>query len=248
MIALLSLLAAFAADEATADTTADEADTPDDFSDVVLVWPDKFARWKDTRWLVATELVLPMGLNLTARNNRAFNTYAFQVRAIVSCDQDYKLGKKKIEVGCTIEDIALRASTMRRQKRAIDRERVQQVLDEIDADMTGSVVQLQVNDRGSVTDIDLEGIDTRNSRERHRLETLRQISARLFYPFHMKLPKSGVKEGNWPEFDSELMSMPSIDGVRGNSVMVHWMNFYKGYLLVQDVGEGVVSVTAPPPV
>ena len=248
MIHLLTTLlvgTATAQDDGTA-AAAEERDRPDDFSDVVLVWPDKFARWKDTRWFVATELVLPTGLQLLAKDNLGESTYAFQVRAIVTCDQDYRLGKKKIEVSCKIVDFAIRAPTMRRDRTAADRAKVQKILDEIDADMTGASVQMQVDERGSITNIDLEGITYRNLRERQRFESLRQISARLFYPFHMKLPKTGVKEGNWPEFDSELMSMPSIDGVKGYSTIVHWMNFYKGYLLVQDIGTGVVSVTAPP--
>ena len=90
MIHLLTTLlvgTATAQDDGTA-AAAEERDRPDDFSDVVLVWPDKFARWKDTRWFVATELVLPTGLQLLAKDNLGESTYAFQVRAIVTCDQD----------------------------------------------------------------------------------------------------------------------------------------------------------------
>ena len=237
---MLTALAFLSAQPALADETKE-----DDFSEVVLVWPDKFARWKDTRWLITTEIVVPSGITFAARNNNGFRTIAFQIKAIVACDQDYKLSGKKIEVSCKVNDFALKSTSIDRYKTQRGRDLVQKVLDEIDETFTGSTIQLQVNNRGSVTDIDLEGIPARNDRERKRRETLRQIAARMMYPFHMKLPKSGVREGHWPEFNSELMTMPSLNGIKGTSTIVHWMNFYKGYLLVQDIGEGYVEVTPP---
>ncbi|MCB9677783.1 MAG: hypothetical protein H6737_21955 [Alphaproteobacteria bacterium] len=242
MIALLTLLSglSWAQDGAAA------ADEPDDFAEVVLVWPDKFARWKDTRWLIATEVVIPTGMVFARTDNQGFRTFAWQIKAVIACDQDYKLGGKHIEVLCEIEDVAIQATSYNRFKREKDKQLVQEVLDELDHKLTNAKVQLQVSDRGSVTNVDLEGLPRKNQREGLINETLRQVTARMMYPFHMKLPKSGVKEGNWPEFDSELMSMPSLDGVRGFTTIVHWMNFYKGYLLVQDIGSGVVEVTSLP--
>ncbi|MEZ4322907.1 MAG: hypothetical protein R3F61_35910 [Myxococcota bacterium] len=240
VLASLLVSPVFAADDTT------DAGAEDDPSEIVLVWPDKFARWKDTRWLIATEVVLPTGMVFARSNNQGFRSFAWQVKAVLACDQDYKLTGKSIEVLCEIEDIAIQATSYARFKRDSDKQLVQEVLDEIDGKLSKAKVQLQVNDRGSVTNVDLEGLPRRNSREGLINETLRQVIGRMMYPFHMKLPKSGVKEGNWPEFDSELMTMPSVDGVRGSSTIVHWMNFYKGYLLVQDIGSGLVEITPLP--
>ncbi len=223
------------------------ADEPEDFSEVVLVWPDKFKRWQNTRWWVGMELLYPPGLSMAATENKQFRTIALQVRAVLACDQSHKLGRKKIEVDCVIEDIALRATSVRRFKRESDRRLVQDVLDDLDASLTGASIQLQVNDRGAIVDVGLEQIDRSNRRLRLRAETMRQILQRLIYPFHMKLPKSGMREGQWVEYDSDLMTMPAATASQGHSMIVHYMNFYEGYLLVQDIGTGIVSVETPPP-
>jgi len=243
MIPLLSSLLSPAI--AQTEPAATFAEDEEEVSEVVIVWPDKFARWKDTRWMIAAEVVVPSGMVFSQTNNFSFRTYAWQVKAVLSCDQDYKLGAKRIEVLCEIEDIGLRSTSYNRYKTVEDRELVQGVLDELDQKLSHAKVQLQVNDRGSVTDIDIDGLPRRNSRDAGINETLRQIVARMMYPFHMKLPKSGIKEGRWPEFDSELMSMPSVNGITGSSTITHWMNFYKGYLLVQDIGAGLVQVEGP---
>lgn len=216
-----------------------------DWSDVVLVWPDKFARWRDTRWLVAAEVVLPIGMVFGKENNKSFRTHAWQVKAVIACDQEYKFSGKRIEVGCTIEDIGLQATSIDRWKTDKGREHVQEVLDNIDGRLTGAKIQLQVNDRGAVTNLDLEGVDARNERERLQAETLRLVAARLMYPFHMKIPKSGMSQGQWVEFDSELMSMPTSTGIQGHATIVHYLNVYQGMLLVQDIGEGLVQVPRP---
>lgn len=235
---LLAALAAFAQDPApTANPLEDQ-----DFSEVVLVWPDKFARWQKTRWWVGMELLFPPGLPLDAEENKGFNSIALQTKAIIACDQNAELGRKAIEVMCEIEDIALQATSIRRFKKESDRQLVQDVLDDLDAGLTGAQIQLQTNERGAITNVGLEGLDTRNTRLRMREEAMRQILARLVYPFHMKLQKDGVREGQWVEYDSDLMSMPSRFASQGHSMIVHYLNFYKGYLLVQDIGTGMVQI------
>ncbi len=221
----------------------DDVAFEDDFEDLVIVWPDEFARWRDTRWLIATEVVIPMGMSFGMTNNKAFRTFAWQVKGVVSCDQEHKMSRRAIEVFCEIEDFAIQSTSYDRFTRPRDKALVQEVLDDIDRKLTNATIELQVNKRGAVTNIGMRGLDRRNNRDARINETLRQIIARMFYPFHMKLPKNGVEEGVWPEFDSELMSMPSVDGIQGSSQISHWMNFYKGYLLVQDVGAGIVEVS-----
>jgi hypothetical protein len=233
-----------AAPAPSASTTGDVA-FEDDYDDLVIVWPDQFARWRDTRWLIATEVVIPMGMVFGMTNNKEFRTFAWQVKGVVSCDQEHKNSRRAIEVLCQIEDFAIQSTSYDRFTRERDKQLVQEVLDDIDRKMTQASIELQVNRRGAVTNIGMRGLDRRNIRDAVINETLRQIIARMFYPFHMKLPKNGVQEGVWPEFDSELMSMPSVDGIQGSSQISHWMNFYKGYLLVQDVGEGIVELSWP---
>lgn len=225
--------------------TAPAEDT-EDFSDVVYVWPDKFARWRNTRWHTVADLVFPPGLVLAAENNLQFRTVNLQVAAVLACDEEAELGRKRLEVRCTFEDIAIRATALRGHKSERRRAQVQRVLDEIDTTLTGSAIQLQTNERGAVTNIDLEGIDTRNLRQRERAETLRQVVARVVLPFHMKLDKGGMRKGHWVEFDSALMRMPATDASMGHTIVAHHLNPYRGHLLVQDIGEGTMSIPRPP--
>lgn len=228
------------------DAAAAEDDEPIDWSEIVLVWPDKFARWRDTRWWVGMELLYPIGLVLAAEENASFRTVALQAKAVIACDQEYTMGRKRLEVGCEIEDIAVRATSVNRFATERGRKIVQRVLDDIDDSLTGAKITLQVNDRGAITNIGLDGLEDQNARERLRAETLRQVLARLIVPFHMKLPKSGVREGQWVEYDSDLMTMPASDASQGSSMIAHYMNFYQGHLLVQDIGAGQTMIRRPP--
>lgn len=226
--------------------SAQEPQEPEmSFSDVVIVWPDKFARWRETRWWVGMELLFPPGIPMDdGLANKNFRSIALQVKSIIACDERATLGRKRLEVACHIEDIALQSTSVDRWKKEKDKQLVQDVLDDIDAALTGARLELQVNERGAITNVGIEGLDTSNNRLRTRAENLRQILARLVYPFHMKLPKNGVKEGHWVEYDSDLMTMPSGFTNQGSSMIVHYMNFYKGYLLVQDIGAGML-ITSP---
>jgi hypothetical protein len=203
----------------------------------IVVIGDPFARWDGTRWYVATELITPLGLQLQMDENFGFWTHAFQLRAVFACEKDWKLGKHKYEVLCTIEDIGIQAHSRPRTKTKRQRDRVQLVLNELDAKLTGTDLQLQVKDDGSVTNIDLEGLTRANRREGQIAETLRQLVSRMALGFHMRIPDGAAKAGRWAEYNSALMSMPSIQASNANSTVMHYVNPYQGHRLVQSVGE-----------
>jgi len=211
----------------------------------IIVYGDDFARWDDTRWLVATELVLPGGVPFAADRNLSFVSFAFQVRAVVSCNKDDKLGKKKWEVSCEIEDIGLLVSSQRRARREKDREMVEEVLAEIDEKLTGLRVQMQVDFKGGVTNLDLEGIVARNDRQRLIQESLRQIVRRVTAGFHLRIPDHAQREGRWIEYNSELMQLPSATASRGSTTLVHLVTPYEGLQIVQMIGEGTTVASIP---
>ncbi|MBX2799543.1 MAG: hypothetical protein KTR31_17840 [Myxococcales bacterium] len=217
----------------------------DDPAEEIIVYADDFARWDDTRWLVQNELVLPMGVTLARDQNEAFRTYAMQIRAILVCSKEHKLSKKKWEVECEIEDVGLLATSMRRFRRQRDREVVQRVLDEIDSKITGMRIQMQTDFKGGITNVDLEGIDTRNVRERSIQETLRQVVSRMTAGFHLRIPDHAQREGQWVEYRSALMQMPSLTASRGSTTMVHLVTPRTGMQIVQTVGEGTTTVFLP---
>ena len=64
---------------------------------------DESAHWKDTRWVLETEAVLPAPIRLTAVTNTELLTKATQLRAVVLCDDAEAQGKKSTVVRCKFE-------------------------------------------------------------------------------------------------------------------------------------------------
>jgi hypothetical protein len=208
----------------------------------ITIYGDDFARWDHTRWLVAAELILPLGVGFAAEEDEAFVSYAFQVRAIVACEKDGRETKNVWEVSCTVEDVGLLVSAYRRAERERDRELVQRVLDQIDAKLTGMDVQMQVDRNGGITDVDLEGVTTDNERDRGIQESLRQVMGRVMAGFHLRIPDHAQRDGQWIETHSELMDLPSLTASRGSTMLVHVVSPYAGARLVQTIGQGTTAV------
>lgn len=218
----------------------------EDVAEEIVVWGDLFARWDDTRWFIATELGLPFPFAFAKDENLSFGSREFQIRTILRCNKDWKLGRRRYEVGCVIEDFAMQAAIDERRVKEGDITKAQAVLDEIDAKLSGAAVQLQVADDGRVTNIDLEGVTADNSREQVIAETLRQVMGRIVFGFDLKLQKyNQLHEGKWPEYNSKLMTFPlppEVGGAPSSSLIVHYLNRYKGHILVQSIGKGVVQL------
>jgi hypothetical protein len=221
----------------------------DEPAEEIVVWGDLFARWDDTRWLVATEITTPLTFTLKKDENAEFATQEILVRSVIACSKDWKLGPKRYEVGCKLEDISLKAAVAERRVNEADVARAQSVLDEIDVKLTGALLQLQVADDGRVTALSLDGIDTSTSRERTIQETMRQILSRQVVGFNLKLRKyNQLNEGKWQEYNSSIMSMPMPDGTpSGSNLVVHYLNRFRGELIVQSIGKGVSAVPLVPP-
>ena len=211
----------------------------------IIVYGDDFARWNNTRWLVNSELILPLPLFLGSDNNLRFMSYAMQTRMVLLCEKDGKIKPKRIEVMCEIEDIGIKATSVRLHKREKDRARAQTVLDQIDAKLTGAKIQLQVDFKGGVNNVDLEGVPADNERERRNRENLRQILLRMVAGFHMKIPDHAQREGQWIEYNSKLMSLPSLTAARGSTTMVHTVSRHPGYQIVQTLGQGTTATKLP---
>lgn len=222
----------------------------------IVVWGDLFARWDDTRWMIQTEVAMPYWVWLAKDENLSFKSDAFQIRTILACSKEWKLGRHRYEVDCQLEDFGIQSAVDEAKNlKEADVERAQKVLDEIDAKLTGAKLQLQVVDDGRVVGVDLEGVPKNNRRQSVIHETLRQVMSRVILGFDMKLRKfNQLHEGKWVEYNPALMSMPppmvepSGGGVpkqvggasQGSSMMVHYLNKYKGHVLVQSIGRGLI--------
>ncbi|MEQ1501157.1 MAG: hypothetical protein ABMB14_02955 [Myxococcota bacterium] len=227
-------------------SSAADTDVSADAAEEVVVWGDLFARWDDTRWMVTTELGLPYALVLAKDENAEFDAQELQLRTVIACSKEWKLGRHKFEVACRIEDFAIQAAIGERRVSPEDIARAQSVLDEIDAKLTGAALSLQVADDGRVTNLDLEGVPSSNRRQTEIHETLRQVMSRVIVGFNLKLRKfNQLNEGKWYEYNSTLMSMPvppSIPATQGSNMVVHYLNPYQGQLVVQSIGKGLVAV------
>jgi len=214
----------------------------DDVEEEITVYGDAFARWDDTRWIVEMEQVIPAGLQLQGTRNVGFWTQAVQTRAVLACDKEWKLGKKSWEVACEIEDIGLLATT--RYERASVREiqRMNRVLEEIDDKLTGAKLQLQVGARGTVQNIDIEGLTANNRDQARSNEALRQMLFGMAAGFHMKLDKGHLAAKEWVERGSRMMDVASVRGSAGSSVLEHGVTWHGENLLVQTRGRGTISV------
>ena len=218
----------------------------DDIDDEVVVWGDLFARWDNTRWLIKTEMGLPYGLVLQRDENTEFPTNELQVHTILACNKDWKLSRRKYEVGCSFEDFAIQANIARRRVREIDVDDAQAVLNEIDSKLQGASVTLQVADDGRVLNIGLDGLPRQNRRQSLIQETLRQIVSRLVTGYNLKLQKfNQLHEGKWVEYNSNLMSIPlpnGVSGSMGSNILQHYLNRYRGHVVVQSIGKGTTVV------
>jgi hypothetical protein len=71
--------------------------------------------------------------------------------------------------------------------------------------------------------------------------------SRVMSGFHLRIPDHAQRAGQWIEYGSELMDMPSLTASRGSTTLVHVVSPYGEYQLVQTSGEGSVSVFIPTP-
>ena len=212
----------------------------------IVVYADDFARWDKTRWFVVNELILPIPVAFARDFNLSFASYAFQIRAVLACEQTHKMSRKRIEVDCTIEDVGIQATSQRRQRGEGDRKLVKAVLDEVDGKMTGLRVQLQTDFKGGLQNIDIEGLSTSNVRQRAIQETLRQVLMRTMSGFHLRIPDHAQRDGSYRETGSSLMQMPSRTASSGSSRLVHTVSVRPdGLQIVQSLGEGTTRITLP---
>jgi hypothetical protein len=217
------------------------AEPKPEVSEEVVVYADLFARWDNTRWSVRTELFLPFRLPLNMELNKGFQTYAVQMETVFVCNKTWKLGRRHMEVDCVIEDFAMRSLVREKKPKPQRIEDMRQVLQELDERLTGARIQLQVADDGRVTNFDLEGLKKDNRRLAEMHEVQRQLMRQVLAGFHLRLRREAVlKEGQWHEYNSELMTIPvppELTASAGSSLLVHYLNAYEGYAMVQSIGE-----------
>jgi hypothetical protein len=227
--------------------------------DEFIIVADKFARWDNTRWYSEMQIGFPIPYPLYARVNKEFRATALQLRASFLCEKTFRRGKKGFEVRCDIEQAGLQAVPFENKAPGAE-----DVLAELDQALTDSAMVLFVSDDGRVNDLTLEGFSANNNRELTIRESARQLMLRLMAGFHMKLPRPETTvQGQWVEHNPALLLLPVINQVEGmafapegastsnlqfetftsigSSFVVHQIDRYKGHLVVQSEGRGMVT-------
>lgn len=221
----------------------------------ILVWADRFARWKH-RWYVETEVILPTPFAVSAIANGEIRVSGFQIRAVLDCDVDFVLGPNAREVTCALEDVGLVLRPI--VYSASD----DQIVAELDATLTRAAVQLQVREDGSVPNVDLEGVSGASQRESVRREQLRQMISRAVLPFHLKLEDTVRLGSSWYDYESPLFWMvtqsQAVDyrGTRGGraagtaslgaSTVASFLDVLdEKHLVIQSVGKATMVGNPP---
>lgn len=186
------------------------------------------------RYLLETQVHLPLFMWFVTPYNHQARVTAFDLRMISTCAPGEPLGRKRYEVVCTLDDVALSAAGMEQEEGLL-----QPILDELDEILTGAAVQLQVRPDGRLANIDLEDVDRRNQRVGRMNENLRLVVSRAFAGFDLPLPVGA--ENAWPQYDVWLMRAPSADGSTGASEIVHAVRERSGGLMwLESGGRGTI--------
>ena len=134
---------------------------------------DPLANWEGTRWLLESESLLPVAITLVAKNNEQLWTNALQSEVVITCNDVESVGKKAVVVTCDIDAMALRVVSRYSEPTDVVRKNTQIVLDEITERMAEAQIQVQLNNKGRITRVEVPGLTARDNRIRQSNEILR---------------------------------------------------------------------------
>lgn len=200
-------------------------------ADAPLAWD-----WsRSHRYYIETHVALPTWVWLGTPFNRQARTTGFELRLVTTCGDAEVERSKVAEVNCPIEDVSLSARGLPQEEGLL-----QPILEELDAALTGSVVQLQIHADGRLVNVDLEdALDRRNRRSGRINETLRLVVSRAFAGLDLVVPEGD--EDTWVQYRSWLMRAPSSAGSSGGLELVNRKIDQTGaYVLVQSAGRGLI--------
>jgi hypothetical protein len=178
----------------------------DDESLEIEVIGDRFARFRDTRWRVDTQIGLPFPAVMYGRLNGQVEIVAADVRLVVTCKLDGEALRRRALVRCQVEDAGLTLSARQYEPPPA----AQSVLAEMDAALTGLAVELHVADDGRVLDVGVLGEVQSIERVNAQNENVRQLVMRALLGFHIAGPDKYRDDQEWIERDSRLMALPRL--------------------------------------
>lgn len=163
-----------------------------------------------SRTLLPTQMRLQAAVNLDARVDQMW------LDVVTTCGIDELLGKKRINLVCTLDDVQVRAGVV-----AADINRAPKIIAEMDAALTGATVQLQYLRDGRLRGLDLEGVDKSTPRLEEQHEVLRLLLLRTFAPLDVGMPNKGDDGGQeWKVRETQALALPVQSGTFGSYNLV----------------------------
>jgi hypothetical protein len=208
-----------------------------------LAWASIPAAWDlhehvRHRWVIESEVMLTHHLWLYADRNRDVRARGVGLQLVLDCTGQAP-GARVGHLACTIDDASATGVTY-----PSERGRMQKVLEEMDAKLTGASLDLVMRPDGRLRTIRL--VTTRlqlsqNQRTRSTDEALRTLVVRAVSAFDVDIPDAGFEEGGWPQYESTLLTLPTLQGTAGGGELVHRASRWEGdRVLVATQGQAML--------
>lgn len=186
----------------------------------------------DQRFLIETEVQLPVAYWATAERNRAFRLMAFQLQTVLRC-RSIRARSRWEEVGCTIEDVSLVGGAV-----PADRGRAQKVLDEYDRLLTDALMTIRFRADGHIATMDIPELPARNFRMRGRNELAKQIMR--FAVMGLEVPLDAGGASLWVDDQAMLCTLTSTQGGANPVEVVHTGLYRSPQVEFASHGRGLV--------
>lgn len=210
-----------------------------DAAEEIIVWARPFARFDDKRWHVQTEVITPMRQPFGTAQHQVWSN-AWQVEAIIHCRLDGS-DRDLRETICTIERAAVRVHVEKGKSK--DTESIRQMANWL----KGMRVQLQVNAKGRVPNLDLDGLSERNERERDLVLAQRTLLQQVQGAFHMEIPKENPIGASWVSYQEPILGMVSSFPGMSTVEVAHRIDPLDGHWVQQSSGRATSTIPVPNP-
>lgn len=195
------------------------------------------------RFDVAVEVVLPRYMWFVANYNEQARVTAFRVRSVLACTPG-EPRKRRIEVRCQIEDLALLGAPMPGEVGEL-----QPVLEEMDAKLTGATVVLDTRHDGHIVNVGMDWAsgDRRHRRIREMEENLRLVMSRVVAGLDLQRPRGALEVGTvWGQRASLVTMAVSAVGTLGATELAHGVvEVAEGEARLRTTGTAMIAPADP---
>jgi hypothetical protein len=187
----------------------------------------KWSTAKGVRYHAESRIETPKLVQWNAYTNLDARASVTDVALDMTCDGAPT--KKQVIVKCHLDKTTIAGTASSPQ----DQEKLDRILREWSEHLTGADVMLTVGTDGRVTLFGLEGLERNTSREGEVIEQQRQLLRRVFAPFDISMPKTGVAEPKvaWKHKGSPLqmglLTMTAMNAA-GAASMTHTVDHVAG--------------------